>query len=73
MPREDDVNMGSQPAMSQANIFPLVVIKSFHMGLSSKGRVGDGEGSAKAMRGGRPWRVLVGFAYVGMRMVGRDI
>ena len=54
MPREDDVNMGSQPAMSQAHIFPLVVIKSFHMGLSSKGRVGDGEGSAKAMRGGRP-------------------
>lgn len=73
MPREDEVKIGSHPPMSQAHILLLVVMKSFHFGLSSKASVGEGSGFEKAMRGGRALRALGGELYVGMRIVGKDI
>jgi len=72
MPRDDEVKMGSQPSQSQAQILLLVVMKSFHFGLSSKGAVGERSAWVWPTR---VWRVLrralSGELYVGIRMIGR--
>lgn len=74
MPRDDDVKIGSQPSRSQAHILLLVVMKSFHFGLSSKGAVGERSACEKPMR---VWRVLrralFGELYVGISIVGSDM